>query len=144
MTTELPHMRCLGCGKVLSRKWEEYRDRVMGGEPHKSVSESLGFDRMCCKMWLMSPFKVPERAERDITEVAPRETLTTIAPPHKPMGALQALAKPTTVQGMAYTVSPDTDDIGLPGLPMIDLPPIIPEADDEEDEKETGKWYVAR
>jgi DNA-directed RNA polymerase subunit N len=140
MTEELPHIRCIECGKVLANKWQRYKDMLGSGiHPQKALTD-LGFTRYCCRMWMMNPFKVPSRSDKQID---PRdtglekqmETLTIATAPQPPMGALQSMQNPESVssgqvpeisqpgQITAYTVVPETS-IDLPPIPEVDLPAI--------------------
>ena len=39
----------MSCGKPLAQKWEEYLDRVNGGEERKHVMDDLNVTRYCCR-----------------------------------------------------------------------------------------------
>ena len=42
-------MRCWSCGKPIAHLFEEYAERVQGGEDAKKVLDSLGLERYCCR-----------------------------------------------------------------------------------------------
>ena len=47
-------VRCFSCGKVIGDKWEEFNERVEGGENPGKVLDDLGVTRYCCRRMLMS------------------------------------------------------------------------------------------
>ncbi|RZN73116.1 MAG: DNA-directed RNA polymerase subunit N [Candidatus Methanolliviera hydrocarbonicum] len=42
-------IRCFTCGKVISRYWEEYKQRVKDGEEPGKILNDLGIERYCCR-----------------------------------------------------------------------------------------------
>jgi DNA-directed RNA polymerase subunit N len=42
-------IRCFTCGKVISRYWEEYKQRVKDGEDPGKILDDLGIERYCCR-----------------------------------------------------------------------------------------------
>ena len=42
-------VRCLSCGKPIGHLWEEFKQRVTGGEERKKVLDELGLERYCCR-----------------------------------------------------------------------------------------------
>jgi len=42
-------IRCFSCGKPVAHLWEEYAERVSKGEDKKTVLDSLGLTRYCCR-----------------------------------------------------------------------------------------------
>ena len=42
-------IRCFTCGKVISRYWEEYKQRVKDGEEPGKILDDLGIERYCCR-----------------------------------------------------------------------------------------------
>ena len=42
-------IRCMTCGKPVGHLWEKYQKQVEGGATPKSVLDSLGLDRYCCR-----------------------------------------------------------------------------------------------
>jgi len=44
----------MSCGKVIGSKWEEYSERVEGGEEPGEVMDDLGLVRYCCRRHLLS------------------------------------------------------------------------------------------
>lgn len=42
-------VRCFTCGTPIAQDWEEYCDRVSKGEEPKTVLDSLGYGRYCCR-----------------------------------------------------------------------------------------------
>ena len=128
MTDELPHVRCMECGKVIGHKWEPYQELLSQGVSIKDAMEKLGINRYCCRYRLMNPIKVPRRSQAIVNhnmEVKPKETLTlaignTTTPTIDPLQSMQA------TPALNYTVTPEHtgNGIALPEIPQIDLPPI--------------------
>lgn len=127
MTDELPHIRCMECGKVIGHKWEPYQKLLSEGVPIKEAMEKLGINRYCCRYRMMNPIKVPKRSQTIVNkniDVKPTETLavavgTTGAPTIEPLQAMQST-------GLGYTVVPTqpTTGIALPDIPQVDIPAI--------------------
>ena len=42
-------VRCFSCGKPIGHLWEEFKKRVSEGEDQKTVLDSLGLERYCCR-----------------------------------------------------------------------------------------------
>jgi DNA-directed RNA polymerase subunit N len=42
-------IRCFSCGKPVGHLWEDFKERVSGGEDMKKVLDSLGLERNCCR-----------------------------------------------------------------------------------------------
>ncbi len=42
-------IRCFSCGKPIAHLWKEYKERIDNGENAKSVLDSLGLTRYCCR-----------------------------------------------------------------------------------------------
>ena len=42
-------IRCFSCGKPVGHLWEEFKERVEGGEDRKKVLDELGLERYCCR-----------------------------------------------------------------------------------------------
>ncbi len=151
MTEEMPHVRCIECGKVLANKWDRYQELLGAGVKPEDALTAVGLTRYCCRMWMQSPFKIPIRSARQINPLDPelqeqRATLNVIEPRHQAtLAPLQAMQNPTTVVQIqplnqmtqplnqmiqvqpttqAYTVVPLTDgtQIGLPAIPEVTLP----------------------
>ncbi|MCS7386449.1 MAG: DNA-directed RNA polymerase subunit N [Candidatus Methanomethylicota archaeon] len=47
-------IRCFTCGALLGDKYEEFVERVRGGEDPGKVLDSLGIKRYCCRRMLLS------------------------------------------------------------------------------------------
>lgn len=47
-------VRCFTCGRVLGSSFETFKKRVEMGEKPKSVLDSLGITRYCCRRMLLS------------------------------------------------------------------------------------------
>ena len=128
MTDELPHIRCIECGKVIGHKWEPYQKLLSEGVPIKTAMEKLGINRYCCRYRMMNPIKIPRRSQAIVNknmEIKPAETLTMAigndgAPTVEPLQAMQE------VPALGYTVVPDQPNqgIALPDIPQIDIPKI--------------------
>ena len=150
MTEELPHIRCIECGKILAHKWVPYQEYLSAGMKPEEAMTKLGLERYCCRMWMVSPFKVPMRSDRQID---PRDTgleqqattLTTKTGPQPVIAPLQATTNPQTIN--AYTVVPldkgtEVGDIELPAIPEVDLP-AIPTLETNRTEKTVKRVYQA-
>ena len=46
-------IRCFSCGKPVAQLWEQFKERVQNGEPAKTVLDSLGLKRYCCRALFM-------------------------------------------------------------------------------------------
>jgi DNA-directed RNA polymerase subunit N (RpoN/RPB10) len=121
---ELPHIRCITCGKEIASKWEVYNRLLEQGVPIKEALDRLGLHRYCCRIRMMNPFKVSSYADRQIDigdtgveeqmkslTVSTEKEVDTIAP-------LQQMQQPTT----SYVVLPQTSTVDLPSVPTVDLP----------------------
>jgi len=42
-------VRCFTCGKVIGHLYEEYSRKVASGEQPKTVLDSMGMNRYCCR-----------------------------------------------------------------------------------------------
>ncbi len=42
-------VRCPTCGKVISDKYEEFKERTEDGEDAKEVLDDLGVEKYCCR-----------------------------------------------------------------------------------------------
>ena len=42
-------IRCMACGKPVGHLWEEFKERVQGGEERKKVMDDLDLERYCCR-----------------------------------------------------------------------------------------------
>ena len=42
-------IRCFSCGKPVGQLWEEFKERVAGGEDRKKVLDEIGLERYCCR-----------------------------------------------------------------------------------------------
>ncbi len=42
-------VRCPSCGKILSDKYEEFKERTEDGEDAKEVLDDLGVEKYCCR-----------------------------------------------------------------------------------------------
>ena len=47
-------IRCFTCGKVVASAYEEYKRRTANGENPKTVMDSLGLTRYCCRRMLVA------------------------------------------------------------------------------------------
>ncbi|MEM1722181.1 MAG: DNA-directed RNA polymerase subunit N [Candidatus Jordarchaeales archaeon] len=47
-------IRCFTCGMLIADKWEEFSRRVRQGEDPKTVLDSMGLRRYCCRRMLLS------------------------------------------------------------------------------------------
>lgn len=39
----------MACGKPVGHLWEEFKERVQGGEERKKVMDDLDLERYCCR-----------------------------------------------------------------------------------------------
>ena len=119
MTEELPHIRCIGCGKPIAVKWKRFKSLLASGVTPEQALNNVGLTRYCCRMWMLSPFKVPSHVERPID---PRDTLlldqassaTVTSGPQSTLAPLQAMST-------AGTVPPSQTARGT--IPMIQTAP---------------------
>ena len=51
-------IRCFSCGKPVAQDWEEYDERVKGGEEPKKVLDSLGYERHCCRRMFIAHVEI--------------------------------------------------------------------------------------
>ncbi len=138
MTEEIPHIRCIECGKPIANLWNRYQKMLSQGIKPEQALNQVGLTRYCCRMWMQNPFKVPIKVDRqnDIRDIGldQQAPTLTIATGQQPMLApLQAMANPqmvpvTTTQlpsrpTTAYTVVPlGGTEVGLPAIPEVPLP----------------------
>ena len=47
-------VRCFSCGKLIGQFWESYKERTGKGEDSKTVLDSLGVERFCCRSMFIS------------------------------------------------------------------------------------------
>ncbi|HLD57574.1 MAG TPA: DNA-directed RNA polymerase subunit N [archaeon] len=47
-------VRCFSCGKLLGQHWEPFKNRTNSGEDSKTVLDSLGVERYCCRSLFLS------------------------------------------------------------------------------------------
>lgn len=57
-------VRCFTCGRVVGSDWEQFQERTRRGENPKTVLDSLGVERYCCRRMLVAHVDL-------IDEVAP-------------------------------------------------------------------------
>jgi len=62
-------VRCPSCGKVISDKWEEFKERTEEGDEDKQeVLDDLGLEKYCCRTVFMTHVDtMDEVAEHKIT-----------------------------------------------------------------------------
>ncbi|MBT7903342.1 DNA-directed RNA polymerase subunit N [Candidatus Woesearchaeota archaeon] len=46
-------IRCWSCGKPIGQFWDEFKERTKKGEEIKTVLDSFGLDRYCCRQQIM-------------------------------------------------------------------------------------------
>jgi DNA-directed RNA polymerase subunit N (RpoN/RPB10) len=54
-TTELPHIRCYSCGKVIGHLNERYNEMLSQNMTPVEIFEKLGVKRMCCRLRIANP-----------------------------------------------------------------------------------------
>ncbi len=47
-------IRCFSCGKPIAQDWEEYERGILKGKDPKSILDSIGYDRYCCRRMFLS------------------------------------------------------------------------------------------
>ena len=47
-------VRCFSCGKPVAQDWEDYVERTKKGESPKSVLDSMGYTRYCCRRMFLT------------------------------------------------------------------------------------------
>lgn len=61
-------VRCMSCGRVISDKWEEFKERTEEGEHPKEVLDDLGLEKYCCRTIFLTHVDTNEEvAEHKIT-----------------------------------------------------------------------------
>jgi len=127
MTEELPHIRCVECGKVLANKWDKYLDYLSEGMRPEDALTKLGFTRYCCRMWMQSPFKIPTRSDRQVNPLdtgyaqqAP--TLTMAVGPQPTLAPLQAMTGTQGMGGTEQTFTRQAPVGAVGGLPEFPAP----------------------
>ena len=51
-------VRCFSCGALIGDKWEEFANRVGGGESPKKVLDDIGITRYCCRRMILSNVEI--------------------------------------------------------------------------------------
>ncbi|MCD6590459.1 MAG: DNA-directed RNA polymerase subunit N [Candidatus Aenigmarchaeota archaeon] len=54
-------IRCMTCGKPVGHLWEKYKERVARGEDPKTVLDSLGLERYCCRSLFLTHVDLIDR-----------------------------------------------------------------------------------
>lgn len=54
-------VRCFTCGNLVADKYSEFVNRVKAGEDPKSVLDSLGLKRYCCRRMLIAAIDVVDQ-----------------------------------------------------------------------------------
>lgn len=54
-------VRCFTCGKLVADKYNEFVSRVKSGEEPKTVLDSMGFKRYCCRRMLIAAMDVVDQ-----------------------------------------------------------------------------------
>ncbi|HET8719415.1 MAG TPA: DNA-directed RNA polymerase subunit N [Candidatus Nitrosotenuis sp.] len=47
-------VRCFTCGNLIADRYEEYQNRIKGGEDPAKVLDSLGLKRYCCRRMMLT------------------------------------------------------------------------------------------
>jgi DNA-directed RNA polymerase subunit N len=47
-------IRCMTCGKPVGQYWEKYRQEVKKGKSPKTVLDTIGLERYCCRSLFMT------------------------------------------------------------------------------------------
>ena len=66
-------VRCFSCGGLVGDKWEEFAKRVKEGEDSGRVLDSLGVERYCCRLMLLSHVEVIDEILKFYEEAAKRK-----------------------------------------------------------------------
>jgi DNA-directed RNA polymerase subunit N len=57
-------IRCFTCGKPVGHLWEEYQKEVKKGRNPKTVMDSLGVERYCCRSLFLTHVDITKRIGR--------------------------------------------------------------------------------
>ena len=139
MTEELSHVRCISCNKVIGHKWNKYQELLSQGVTIKDALTQLGLTRSCCRMRLMSPFKVITRiADESMTNPQMKSSYPELSiATSDEASADNALSMIKAVTSLTI-IPEENSDIQLPGLPAL---PSLPE---QMKKKKTTRVYDAR
>lgn len=50
----MPPVRCFTCGKLIGDKFEDYKEKTVGGQQAGAVLDELGMKRYCCRRMFIS------------------------------------------------------------------------------------------
>ena len=53
-------IRCFSCGKPIAHLWEEFKEKVTGGEKPGKALDELGLERYCCRATFMGQIDLLE------------------------------------------------------------------------------------
>ena len=68
-------VRCFSCGKVIGDKWEDFARRIKAGEDAKTVLDSLGVTRYCCRRMILSHIELIDKILKFYEETQKRKGL---------------------------------------------------------------------
>lgn len=108
MSEELPHVRCITCGKILANKWEDYQRMLEQGVSIEKALDELGLNRYCCRIRMMNPIKYVKKGHTVFDDLS--------------LSIDQKVSTSDTLNAMsstAFTVVPEEDEIQLPALPAL-------------------------
>jgi len=112
MSDELLPIRCVTCNKILGDKYSRYMKMIESGISIEEALNTLGLNRYCCRLRVRNPFKVVNRSDdfEKLSVDTNSEASTT--------GAL------TSMNSSSFTIVPEEEEISLPKVPKISLPPV--------------------
>ena len=141
MTEEMCHIRC-SCGKVIEPLYRRFKEKISEGVHPQEALDTLTPQgrnlRWCCRMKIMTPFKIVSKVDRQEAVQNLQQTpnnFSVINADQKIQSPLQAMSVPSLSSGTpspsysvkgssgrSYTIVPEsTSTIQLPEMPQIDL-----------------------
>lgn len=112
MSDELLPIRCVTCNKILGDKYSRYTEMIESGMSIEETLDNLGLNRYCCRLRVRNPFKVVNRFDDfEILSVDSKNEAST-------EGALSSM------NSSSFTIVPEEEEISLPSVPKISLPPV--------------------
>jgi DNA-directed RNA polymerase subunit N (RpoN/RPB10) len=79
-TTNIPHIRCYSCNKVIGHLDEPYNEMLSGGMNPEDIFEKLGVSRVCCRLRIANPPVVATAEYIEKSDISPVSVEPTIDP----------------------------------------------------------------
>jgi len=91
--SELGHVRCFTCNKIIGHKYNEYEKLLSEGKSIEEALNKLKIVRYCCRKHFINPFKVVVEKLEESSEMTTFEKLSVANDPNiNTNGALSSLA----------------------------------------------------